>query len=112
MDRVGLDPLVADMYPHELRGGMKQRVTIAIAISMSPKVIIADEPTSALDVVMQMQVMETLVGVQEELGAALVMIGHDMGLMAQVVDKIGVMYAGKLVEVGTVRDILKSPLHP
>ena len=112
LDRVGLDPLVADMYPHELSGGMKQRVTIAIAISMSPKVIIADEPTSALDVVMQMQVMETLVGVQEELGAALVMIGHDMGLMAQVVDKIGVMYAGKLVEVGTVRDILKSPLHP
>lgn len=112
LDRVGLDPLVADMYPHELSGGMKQRVTIAIAISMSPRVIIADEPTSALDVVMQMQVMETLVGLQEEMGASLVMIGHDMGLMAQVVDRIGVMYAGKLVEVGTVRDILKSPLHP
>lgn len=112
LKRVGLEPSVADMYPHELSGGMKQRVTIAISISLNPKVIVADEPTSALDVVIQMQVMETLIGLQEELGASLVMIGHDMGLMAQVVSRIGVMYAGKLVEVGTVRDILLSPLHP
>jgi len=112
LGKVGLEPSVADMYPHELSGGMKQRVTIAISISMNPKLIIADEPTSALDVVTQMQVMETLVELQEEIGAALVMIGHDMGLMAQVVDRIGVMYAGKLVEVGTVRDILETPFHP
>ena len=96
---VGLPAEVADMYPHELSGGMKQRVCIAIAISLRPKVIIADEPTSALDVVVQRQVMETLRRVQEELGASVILIGHDMGLMAQVVDRVGVMYAGKLVEV-------------
>ena len=78
---------------------MKQRVVIAIAISLRPKVIIADEPTSALDVVVQRQVMETLRRVQEELGAAVILIGHDMGLMAQFVDRLGVMYAGRLVEV-------------
>ena len=82
------------MYPHELSGGMKQRVCIAIAISLQPKVIIADEPTSALDVVVQRQVMETLRSVQQELGAAVILIGHDMGLMAQFVDRLGVMYAG------------------
>jgi peptide/nickel transport system ATP-binding protein len=112
LGKVGLEPSVANMFPHELSGGMKQRVTIAISISLNPKLIIADEPTSALDVVTQMQVMETLIELQEEIGAALVMIGHDMGLMAQVVDRIGVMYAGKLVEVGSVRDILESPFHP
>ena len=84
------------MFPHELSGGMKQRVCIAIAICLRPKVIIADEPTSALDVVVQRQVMETLRRVQEELGAAVILIGHDMGLMAQFVDRLGVMYAGKL----------------
>ena len=78
---------------------MKQRVCIAIAISLRPKVIIADEPTSALDVVVQRQVMETLRRVQEDLGAAIILIGHDMGLMAQFVDRLGVMYAGKLAEV-------------
>ena len=91
---------------------MKQRVCIAMAILLSPKVIIADEPTSALDVVVQRQVMETLRRVQEELGASVILVGHDMGLMAQFVDRIGVMYGGKLVEVGPVRDIFKDPLHP
>ena len=110
--RVGLEPQVADMYPHELSGGMKQRVCIAIAISMRPKVIIADEPTSALDVVVQMQIMETLRRVQEEVGAAVLLVGHDMGIMAQFVDRVGVMYAGKLVEVSPVREIFGRPLHP
>ena len=110
--RVGLEPQVADMYPHELSGGMKQRVCIAMAISMRPKVIIADEPTSALDVVVQMQIMETLRRVQEEVGAAVLLVGHDMGIMAQFVDRVGVMYAGKLVEVSPVRDIFSRPLHP
>jgi oligopeptide/dipeptide ABC transporter ATP-binding protein len=103
---------VMDSYPHELSGGMKQRVCIAMAILLNPKVIIADEPTSALDVVVQRQVMETLRRVQEALGAAVILVGHDMGLMAQFVDRIGVMYGGKLVEVGPVRGIFKDPLHP
>ena len=94
LERVGLRPSVADMYPHELSGGMKQRVCIAIAISLNPQVIIADEPTSALDVVVQWQVIDTLRKVQSELGAASIQIGHDMGLMAQSVDRLGVMYAG------------------
>lgn len=103
---------VMEAYPHELSGGMKQRVCIAMGILLSPKVIIADEPTSALDVVVQRQVMETLGRVQKELGAAVILVGHDMGLMAQFVDRVGVMYGGKLVEVGPVRDIFKDPLHP
>ena len=110
--KVGLSPQVGEMYPHELSGGMKQRVTIAIAISMGPKVIIADEPTSALDVVVQRQIMETLADLQEELGAAILLIGHDIGLMAQFVDTLGVMYAGRLVETGTLRQLLRQPKHP
>jgi len=112
MERVGLRPAVADMYAHELSGGMKQRVAMAIAISMEPKVIIADEPTSALDVVVQKRVIETLRDVQEELGAAVILVGHDMGLMAQTVDRLGVMYAGRLVEVSPIRDALVEPQHP
>jgi peptide/nickel transport system ATP-binding protein len=110
--QVGLRPEVAHMFPHELSGGMKQRVVIAIAISLRPKVIVADEPTSALDVVVQVQVMETLRRVQEALGAAVILVGHDMGLMAQFVERLGVMYGGKLMEVGAVRDIFREPLHP
>jgi peptide/nickel transport system ATP-binding protein len=110
--QVGLRPDVARMYPHELSGGMKQRVCIAIAISLQPRVIIADEPTSALDVVVQKQVMDTLRRVQEQLGAAVILVGHDMGLMAQFVDRLGVMYAGKLAEVSPIRDIFQEPLHP
>lgn len=110
--RVGLKPDVANMYPHELSGGMKQRACIALAISLRPKLIIADEPTSALDVVVQRQVMQTLRQVQEELGAAVILIGHDMGLMAQFATRVGVMYAGKLVEEGPVQDIFYAPSHP
>jgi oligopeptide/dipeptide ABC transporter ATP-binding protein len=109
---VGLDPGVADLYPHQLSGGMKQRVCIALAMALGPAVIVADEPTSALDVVVQKQVMTTLVRVQRELGAAIVMVGHDMGLMAQAVHRIGVMYAGRLVEIGPVRRIFAAPRHP
>ena len=85
---------------------------IAIAISLRPKVIIADEPTSALDVVVQRQVVETLRRVQEELGASIILVGHDMGLMAQVVDRLGVMYAGTLAEVCDVEAMFREPLHP
>ena len=112
LQSVGLHPQVADRFPHELSGGMKQRACIAIAISLRPKVILADEPTSALDVVVQRQVMQTLARVQPDLGASVIMIGHDMGLVAQFVDRLGVMYAGKLVEVSPVRTIFTQPLHP
>jgi peptide/nickel transport system ATP-binding protein len=112
LDDVGLPPAVADMYPHELSGGMKQRACIAIAICLRPKVIIADEPTSALDVVVQRQVMATLGRVQQELGAAVILVGHDMGLMAQFVDRLGVMYAGRLVEIAPIADIITAPKHP
>ncbi|MFZ4659897.1 MAG: ABC transporter ATP-binding protein [Caldilineaceae bacterium] len=112
LESVDLRVDVMQAYPHELSGGMKQRVCIAMGILLSPKVIIADEPTSALDVVVQRQVMETLGRVQKEIGAAVILVGHDMGLMAQFVNRIGVMYGGKLVEVGPVRDIFKDPLHP
>jgi peptide/nickel transport system ATP-binding protein len=91
---------------------MKQRAVIAIAISLRPKVIIADEPTSALDVVVQRQIMTTLRRVQADLGAAVILIGHDMGLMAQSVDRLGVMYAGEIAELSPVRDLFKDPLHP
>ncbi len=110
--KVGLPSQVASMFPHELSGGMKQRVVIAIAISLSPKVIIADELTSALDVVVQRQVMETLKDVQAAIGASVILVGHDMGLMAQFVQRLGVMYAGHLMEVSPVREIFKYPRHP
>jgi ABC-type dipeptide/oligopeptide/nickel transport system, ATPase component len=112
LKQVDLEPEVANLYPHQLSGGMKQRVCIAIAISLQPRLIIADEPTSALDVVVQRRVMETLRKVQEELGASVILIGHDMGLMAQFADRVAVMYAGKLVEVDTVHNIFARPQHP
>ena len=112
MAQVGLNVNVLNLYPHELSGGMKQRVTIAMAISHKPRLILADEPTSALDVVVQRQVMETLEDVRSEIGAAVILVGHDMGLMAQFADRIGVMYAGKLVELATVEQIFANPRHP
>lgn len=112
LEAVELDGRVARMYPHELSGGMKQRVCVAIAISMRPKIVVADEPTSALDVVIQRQVMETITRLQRDLNLSVILIGHDMGLMAQSVDRLAVMYAGHLMEVGEVKDIFAEPLHP
>jgi peptide/nickel transport system ATP-binding protein len=112
LGRVGLPRRTARLYPHELSGGMKQRVCIAMSIALSPSVILADEPTSALDVVVQKQVLGTLGKVQRELGAAIVLVGHDMALMAHFVDRIGVMYAGRMVETGPVREVFANPRHP
>jgi peptide/nickel transport system ATP-binding protein len=109
---VGLPGRVYTMYPHELSGGMKQRVCIAMAIALTPSVIIADEPTSALDVVVQRVVAQTLLDVKRTLGVSMIMIGHDMGLMAQLVDRIAVMYAGNIVEIAPVKEIFAEPLHP
>jgi ABC-type dipeptide/oligopeptide/nickel transport system ATPase component len=109
---VGLEPGVADLYPHQLSGGMKQRVCIATAISLRPKVIIADEPTSALDVVVQRRVMETLRKVQDEIGCAVILIGHDMGLMAQFAQRVAVMRDGHVLEENDVYSIFANPQHP
>ena len=109
---VGLPPHTSRLYPHELSGGMKQRVCIAMAIALNPPLIIADEPTSALDVVIQRVVAETILKVKTQLGVSMIMIGHDMGLMAQMADRIAVMYAGHVVEIGPVADIFARPLHP
>ncbi len=112
LTNVGLSPSVGRMFPHELSGGMKQRVVLAIATCLSPKVILADEPTSALDVVVQRQIMLTLGRLQTGIDAAVILVGHDMGLVAQFADTIGVMYAGKLVELGPVGQIFETPQHP
>lgn len=109
---VGLPEHAGQLYPHELSGGMKQRVCIAMGIILNPELIIADEPTSALDVVTQRQVIETLKNIQSQIGSGLMMIGHDMGLMAQTVDELAVLKDGELVEHGTVEQILRAPKHP
>jgi peptide/nickel transport system ATP-binding protein len=109
--QVNLRPDVANLYPHQLSGGMKQRVCIAIAISLRPRVIVADEPTSALDVVVQRRVIQTLRKVQNELGASVILIGHDMELMAQFAQRVAVMRHGEIIEVGDVRDIFANPRH-
>ncbi len=111
LNSVGLPDHVGRLYPHELSGGMKQRVCIAIGVCLEPDLIIADEPTSALDVITQRQVMQTLREVQEKIGAGLILIGHDMGLMAQSVDDLAVMKLGNLVEFGPVRQIIETPQH-
>jgi oligopeptide/dipeptide ABC transporter ATP-binding protein len=112
LDSVGLKPAVADRFPHELSGGMKQRVCIALAIALRPSVIVADEPTSALDVIVQKQVLATLARVQRDIGAALLIVGHDMGLMAGFAHRIAVMYAGRIVEIGPVAEVFARPRHP
>lgn len=112
LNAVGLPSRIYDMYPHELSGGMKQRVCIAMAIALDPPLIVADEPTSALDVVVQRVVAQTLLQVKERLGVSMILIGHDMGLQAQLVDRIAVMYAGNIVEVAPVKAIFSEPMHP
>lgn len=109
---VGLDPAMQNRYPHELSGGMRQRAVIAMALSCEPKLIIADEPTTALDVIVQAQILEELKGIQEDLGLSILYISHDMAVIAQVTDTIGVMYAGKLVEFGSTREVFHRPRHP
>jgi oligopeptide/dipeptide ABC transporter ATP-binding protein len=114
LGHVGLpDPLrVANAYPHELSGGMLQRVMIAMALSTSPRVLVADEPTTALDVTIQQQILELVERLQAETGMAVVWVTHDLGVVARLVDRVAVMYAGRIVEQAATRDIFERPQHP
>jgi peptide/nickel transport system ATP-binding protein len=101
-----------DQFPHELSGGMRQRVMIAMALACEPQLLIADEPTTALDVTIQAQILEILSNLQERLRLSVIMITHDLGVIAQMCHRVAVMYAGKIVEVGLAEDIFESPVHP
>ena len=114
MERVGV-PRAAERlrsYPHEFSGGMRQRVMIAMALSCSPKLLIADEPTTALDVTIQAQILDELRQLRDETGAGVILVTHDLGVVADIADRVIVMYAGRVVEQGTLDDIFYDPQHP
>ena len=114
LGKVGISNVgrVYTQYPHELSGGMRQRVVIAIALACGPKLLIADEPTTALDVTIQAQIMDLMKSLQEDTKAGIILITHDLGVVAEMADRVAVMYAGQIVEVADVDTILKRPLHP
>ncbi|MFC5802499.1 ABC transporter ATP-binding protein [Streptomyces formicae] len=114
MDRVRIPAAKERLgqYPHQFSGGMRQRIMIAMALALEPALIIADEPTTALDVTVQAQVMDLLAELQRELGMGLILITHDLGVVADVADRIAVMYAGRIVETAPVHDLYKAPAHP
>ncbi len=109
---VGLTPGIGRRYPHQLSGGQRQRVMIALALACRPSLVIADEPTTALDVVMQAQVLQLLERLREQLGLALILISHDLGVLAETCDRVAIMYAGRIVETGPVRAVFDAPQHP
>jgi peptide/nickel transport system ATP-binding protein len=114
LDQVGIiNPKVtANQFPHQLSGGMRQRVLIAIALSCKPNIIVADEPTTALDVTIQAQILELLNKLQDEINAGIILITHDLGVVAQMADRVAVMYAGQFVEVAEAKELFNNPLHP
>jgi peptide/nickel transport system ATP-binding protein len=114
LERVGIPRARerVDNYPHEFSGGMRQRVMIALALSCSPSVLIADEPTTALDVTIQAQILQRMRDLREETGAAVILVTHDLGVVADIADRIAVMYAGRIVEEGTIDEIFYDPQHP
>lgn len=112
LETVGIHASRMNSYPHQLSGGMRQRVVIAIALILRPKLIIMDEPTTALDVVVERDIMDELFQLKEKFGFAILFISHDLGLMGEIADRIGIMYAGKLVELGNSEDILYDAKHP
>ena len=109
---VDLDPKMMDQYPHEYSGGMRQRAMIAMALSCHPDLIVADEPTTALDVIVQDNLLREMTALQKQLGMSMIYISHDIAVIAEVSDRIGVMYAGRLIEYGSAEQIFKRPLHP
>lgn len=109
---ISMPERVYNSYPHELSGGMRQRVMIAMALSGNPKLIIADEPTTALDVTIQAQILDLLKSIQKKTGCAIMLITHDLGVIAEMADEVVVMYAGRVIEKGTVREIFYTPKHP
>lgn len=114
LEKVGITAAKSRLsqYPHQLSGGLRQRVMIAMALMCEPELIIADEPTTALDVTIQAQILRLLVDLQKELGMAMILITHDLGVVARVADKVAVMYAGELVETGPAADVFGAPAHP
>jgi peptide/nickel transport system ATP-binding protein len=109
---VGLDPKLLSQYPHEYSGGMRQRAVIAMALACHPDLIIADEPTTALDVIVQDNLLREMIELQHKLGMSMIYISHDIAVVAEVSDRIGVMYAGRLVELASATEVFKHPLHP
>ncbi|TYL25037.1 ABC transporter ATP-binding protein, partial [Streptococcus pyogenes] len=103
---------IYNSYPHELSGGMRQRIMIAMALSCNPKLLIADEPTTALDVTIQAQILDIMKNIKEKLNTSIMMITHDLGVVAEMCDKVLVMYAGKIIEVAEVVELFKNPKHP
>jgi len=112
LDLVGVGKEKLDRYPHELSGGMKQRSMIAMALACNPDLIIADEPTTALDVIIQAQVLKVIKALQKQLNLSMILITHDLSVIAEVCDKVAIMYAGKVMEYGDVTSVFKKPLHP
>ncbi|MEM2868589.1 MAG: ABC transporter ATP-binding protein, partial [Candidatus Bathyarchaeia archaeon] len=112
LELVGLPPFIADRYPHELSGGMKQRVVIAMALALNPSIVILDEPTSALDVITQANIMNLLKKLKKESSLSYILITHDLALSSELADKIAVMYGGKIVEYGTSEQIYLNAKHP
>ena len=108
----GLDPGLTDRYPHEFSGGMRQRAVIAMALACQPDVIVADEPTTALDVIVQDRILRQIKEIQTDLNMSMIYITHDIAVVAEITDRIGVMYAGKLVELGSTADVFERPIHP
>jgi len=112
LEKVGIDRRRVRAYPHELSGGMRQRTVIAMALALSPELVIMDEPTTALDVVVQREILEELADLQQELGFAVLFITHDLSLLVEFADRIAIMYAGEIVETAPARDLFEHPLHP
>ncbi|RQG87806.1 ABC transporter ATP-binding protein [Natrarchaeobius halalkaliphilus] len=110
--RVDLDPNRMGDYPHELSGGQRQRVTIALSLALSPSLIVADEPTTGLDVIVQDQICELLAEIQDDIGCAIVFVTHDMGVVSNISDRVAVMYAGRIAEIGTIDDVFDRSAHP